>query len=123
MIATIIVACITAISAIIAPIITAIVNNRYQLKMKCLELYEEKRISTINQYISYISCYLNRVSTSSLIEMGTILNSIYLYTPKKLWKDISKLNECIEKGQLNQARLILPEISQKLSPSVFNSKY
>lgn len=121
--ATIIVACITAISAILAPIITAVVNNRHQLKMKQIELYEENRIATINQYVSTVSCYLNRPSTNKLVEMGSVLNSIYLYAPKKIWKDISNLNMFIENDQLDKARKILPDISQKLSPSIFNLKY
>lgn len=121
--ATIIVACITAISAIFAPIITAVVNNRHQLKMKQIELYEENRIATINQYVSTVSCYLNRPSTNELVEMSGVLNSIYLYVPKKIWKDISNLNMLIENNQLDKARQILPDISQKLSPSIFNLKY
>lgn len=38
---TVIVALVAAISAIIAPVITAIVNNHYELKMRKLDLYEE----------------------------------------------------------------------------------
>lgn len=117
--ATIIVALLAAISAITAPILTSLINNHYQLKMKKLELYEEKRIKVINDYISSVSKCIQLKSPENIGEMCEALNSIFLYTSSNLWDDLKKLNDLILMVEFEQASELLPTIAQRLSPSVF----
>ena len=120
---TAIAAFITAIAAIIAPVITSVINNKYQLKMKKLELYEEKRIESINKYISSICKYINNNSGYTEKEFAEYMQAIYLYSPKSIWKDIDKLNEVISLKNFSEARKLLPSVIQKLSSSVYNIKH
>lgn len=122
MISTVIIACITASAAIVAPVITALINNMYQLKMKQLEIYEEKRIEVINRYVSAVSSYVTKASSSSENDLFVIMNSVFLYAPPKVWKDISNLNSLINNHNLVKAKELLPKVTQKLSPSVFKLK-
>ncbi len=122
MIYTFIMACITTVSAIAAPIITALINNRFQLKLKQLEIYEKKRIEVINRYVSAVSSYVTKPSSSSEDDLFVIMNSVFLYAPPKVWKDISNLNSLINNHNLVKAKELLPKVTQKLSPSVFKLK-
>lgn len=119
---TAIAALITAIAAIIAPVITSVINNKYQLKMKKLELYEAKRIESINKYVSLICKYINNISGYTEKEFAEYMQAIYLYAPKSVWKDIDKLNEAISSKNFTEARKLLPSVIQKLSPSVYTTK-
>lgn len=118
--ATIIVALLAAISAITAPILTSLINNHYQLKMKQIELYEEKRIKAINDYISSVSQCIQLASNESIKEMSQSFNSIFLYTSPDLWDDLLKLNKLVENIEFEQVSELLPAIAQRLSPSVLN---
>lgn len=121
--ATIIVALITAIAAILAPLVTAVINNRYQLKIRKIELYEEKRIIAINQYVSLVCKYLDHPSGHFKNEFSQSKQTIFLYAPKSTWDHIESMNTAIDSGNLEEARKLLPKLSQELSPSVIVGKY
>ena len=120
--ATVIVALITAIAAILAPLITAVINNRYQLQIRKIELYEEKRIIAINQYVSLACKYLNHPSEHFKNELSESKQTIFLYAPKSTWEYIESMNTAIDSGNLEEARKLLPRLSQELSPSVIVGK-
>ena len=120
---TVIVALIAAISAIIAPIITAFINNYHQLKIRKMELYEQKRIEAINKYADAINSYLNDVCGQSEINFAKYKHTIYLYAPHSAWGMIDKINNLIDNKNLNDARKMLPELMKKFSPNVSHSKH
>lgn len=117
--ATIIVSLVAAIAAIIAPVVSSLINNHYQLKVKKLELYEERRIKIINDYASSVSKCIQSATDENINEMCETFNSIFLYTSPDLWDDLNKLNKLILNLEFEQASEILPTIAQRLSPSVF----
>lgn len=117
--ATIVVALVAAIAAIIAPVLSSLINNHYQLKVKKLEHYEEKRIKVINNYVSTVSKCIQSASNENIGEMCETLNSIFLYTSPDLWDDLIELNNLILNIEFEQASELLPTIAQRLSPSVF----
>lgn len=117
--ATIIVALVAAVAAIIAPVLSSFINNHYQLKVKSLELYEERRIKVINNYVSSVSKCIQSASGENIKEMCETFNSIFLYTSPELWDDLKNLNDLILNVEFDQASELLPSIAQRLSPSVF----
>lgn len=121
--ASVIIASITAALTALSPTISNIINNHHNLKMKRIELYEEKRIEAINNYVSEVSKYIHNSSNENSSDMGQTLNSIYLYAPKEIWNDIKSLNEFVEKLEFEKAMELLPEIAQKLSPNVIKRKH
>lgn len=60
--ASVIIASITAVLTALSPTISNIINNHHNLKMKRIELYEEKRIEAINNYVSEVSKYIHNSS-------------------------------------------------------------
>lgn len=119
--AAVIVALITALAAIVAPMITAWLNNRHQLKMNQFELYDQKKVQVINDYISAVAQYLESPARASESKMAEVRYLIYLYSPKSTWKDIDLLDGYISSNRLDSARDMLPELTKKLSPSVLAS--
>lgn len=120
---TVTVSLVAAISAIIAPVITAVVNNRYQLKMRKIELYEQKRIDVINSYSKSLNAYLNNICGNTEYEFAQHKHSIFLYAPKASWKIIEKINNNIDEGKLDDARKLIPDLMKELSPCISGGKH
>lgn len=57
-----VIAVILGLSAIISPIATSLINNRYQLKMKNIEVYELAKRETLENFIK-IACILKYTSS------------------------------------------------------------
>lgn len=112
---TIIAALIAAISAIIAPSITTVINNRHIRKMKKLEMYTERMIDTINNYISAASSLISKKEYKTRSEYAKYRCLIFLYTSDEIWDSISKFDDMIECQEYDKATAILSEIAKKLS--------
>lgn len=116
---TVIVAMIAAISAIVAPVVTALINNRYQLKLRRIEMYEQKRIEVINEYASAVNSYLNHISTCSGTNFAKYKQTIFLYAPHSAWSIIEKMNNYIDEKELDKANALLPKLMKELSSVTF----
>lgn len=117
---TVIIALITALSAIIAPFLTAIVNNRHQLRIRELDFYQKKKIETIEEYLKATSEYLATLNSLSESRYNSVAGRIFLYTPQSLWPKLDELNACItHEGGSNknftQAHNLFIEIGKNLS--------
>ena len=117
-----IVSIITAASTVVVPIVTAVINNRHSSKMKRIEMFAEKRIDTVNRYVSDVGRYLTGQKYDDEGEMGASLCSVYLYVPKELWADLDLLYEKIRTGEIDEAQKLFPEAAKKLADSVANPK-
>lgn len=118
---TVIVALVAAISAIVSPLVANHFNNRHALKIRRLELYTEKRIAVINEFVSNISKYLVNESEVLETELGASICSIYLYAPREIWPDLDALYGYIALNDRKSAKRVLPDIAKLLSESVSGS--
>ena len=50
---------IIALVALISPIVTAIINNRHQIKVKKLDMYETKKYKSLENFIKSACNYKN----------------------------------------------------------------
>ena len=85
---TVIVALLAAISAIIAPAITSIINNRHALKVIKIEKFIASRINIIEKYVSTAGQLISHPSHESRLEFGNYCSQIYLYVPYTYWEDL-----------------------------------
>ena len=90
--------------------------------MKRIEMFAEKRIDTVNRYVSDVGRYLTGQKYDDEGEMGASLCSVYLYVPKELWADLDLLYEKIRTGEIDEAQKLFPEAAKKLADSVANPK-
>ena len=112
---TILVALLTTFSAIFAPTITALVNNRHQYKIRKLEVLQEKRIKAIQEYAESCSNYIAHNHRAELCEYSKCYGKIFLYANKKHWAKIKGLHADIENGDFQSASAKLADVCQALS--------
>lgn len=112
---TVIVSLIAAISAILAPLLTAVINNRHLIKIKRIELVYEKQTEVIENYIFNASKYVEHCGDQYREDFFKYQNFIYIYTPKSLWSKIHKLNAAIQDKDIALGREMLEDISKELS--------
>ena len=88
-----------ALMSFISPILTTLINNRHQLKIKKLELkqkqYEDTVIYKRNIFENYVSA-LSKLSAyatgDSIKEYGNYYSLAYMYLSENLQSEMSKIN-------------------------------
>lgn len=112
---TVIISLIAAISAILAPFLTAIINNRHQTKMEDRKLYIERKINAIDKYLDLAGKALVNPNNASINEFGENHGSIFLYAPKSAWDEIEHLNSNILSRDIVDGRNTLLALSKLFS--------
>ncbi len=114
------VAVVTAISAVLSPILTAIINNIHATRMRKMELFTSKRISVINQFVADVGECLAAVNYDEEEEdrFSASLCAVFLYAPKSIWQDLDTFIVLLRSGDKNKAKEQFPDITKKLSSSV-----
>lgn len=85
----------TAVSTAIVPVVLAYVNNRHEIKVKKIDLYDIRRADAISAYIRSAGAYVQNPRSETAAEYGRAYGEIFLYVPESLWGQISALNEKI----------------------------
>lgn len=118
------VAVVTAISAVLSPILTAIINNIHATRMRKMELFTSKRISVINQFVADVGEYLAAANYDEEEEdrFSASLCAVFLYAPKSIWQDLDAFIVLLRSGDKNKAKEQFPDITKKLSSSVTKLK-
>lgn len=118
---TIVVAIITALSTTIPQLISNYMNNKHQLKIKKIELFEvAKREAIINFLNSVGNCTDNGIGINTIqsTEYHKCLNVLMTYFPNLNQQNINKLNESIYNDNDDIQKAIYPiilELSKSLS--------
>lgn len=73
--------------AVIAPIVTALINNIFQLKIEKQNFNQSKKLEAIEKFL--------KASSDSMydyvhMDFRSSAAKIYLYLPKKYWKDLDE---------------------------------
>lgn len=69
-----------AVIALISPIITTVINNRHQLKIKKIDMYEESKRQALSEFIENAQEYLlNSDYEKPTIKYHSSLDKLFLY--------------------------------------------
>ncbi|GEM_PF-2387199 len=92
--------------AIVSPIVTAIINNHHQIKLKKMELYDQRKIEVIVSYLQAATeaSYMDGVPDNFAKYSALVL----VYAPKELHQKIIQLNNALKGRGFN------PEVSDLL---------
>ena len=108
--------------SILSPAITTLLTNRHQLKLHKLDIqekrediYNEARISVIEEFISKVSKCISHPSGTNKIECAECFFYIYAYTPQSLWPFLDDLNSKLESGCWDDAFKLFKDISKSLA--------
>lgn len=74
-----IVAVVIGISAILSPIVTAFINNCYQIKIKKIDMYELSKRNALENFIKCASRCSDGPSPKDKYDFFDSLNTLYIY--------------------------------------------
>lgn len=101
---TITISVIVALAAIISPILTTVINNRYQLKQKRMELKQKKYEQTVlykrtifENYLRYLNEVAQHPTDDSISGYAQHYPLAYLYLPDEVRNKISIVNHKLSK--------------------------
>lgn len=107
---------------IVGPIVTTILTNRHQLKLRKLDIYEEQykdfichRRNAIVNFISYTGQYIASSHTTDLKNCSNHFFPVYAYAPKSIWSNLDDLYVHIVQGNDSDAQKQFIEINRVLS--------
>lgn len=122
---TITVTAILGIAAIISPIATAIINNLYQIKLKKLEMKQQKLEKTtyyirsiFENYLRYVGRCIYNADREARKDYGEYYFLALSYAPESLSKSFIQINEAVYQDDYDVAIPLLealkPEINKLL---------
>ena len=106
---------IALIVAIISPILTAIINNHHQTKMKKIEMSIASKLKIIEDYLSSAGQIIYHNGEASTESYSIAIGRIYSASPRFLWEKISLLDEMIYSRNWEDTHTQFLEISQALA--------
>lgn len=104
-----------AIAAIIAPVLTALINNHHHYRMRKIELVQSEKIKAIQEYAETCGNCIERPKGHEKSEYAKSYGKIFLYADKRYWKDIKAVNQAIEDENYTIASEKLASVCQSLS--------
>lgn len=84
---------IALVVAVISPIITCIINNKHQIKIKKLEIKEHRGLEVIENYLAVTSREIHITGVSE--NYRKCYAQIFLYAPEETYPDLEKLDNLI----------------------------
>ncbi len=113
---------ISVIGTVFGPIVTALITNRHQLKLRKLDIeqssldsYYQNRFNAINAFLSKAGKCLSYVDENSVMELGECYHNIYQYVPSDFWDDLDSFYSSLISFDWANAKTLYPPIVRKLS--------
>ena len=113
---------ISIIGTIIGPIVNTILSNRFQLKLRKLELEEEKsseyqvcQRKAIENFLSFTAKYLADGRRNTMNEYSEHFFLVYSYVPQNLWDSLDILYNHITNGNFSDAEKLFIKLSRHLT--------
>ena len=115
-----VVAVILLVSSVISPWLVNRENNKYQLKLKKLDMYEEAKRKALNEFIECSQDYLlNLTYTEQTVKYYSSLNKLFVYfSDIDLTTFIPFENACKDLQNYKIAIVELSKIVQALSKQI-----
>ena len=118
---TVTISVIIALCAIVSPILTAIINNCHQTKIKKLELkQQEYRDTVIHQrvffenYLKHAGRCIYYADSDALKDYGEHYFSALMYAPDDLKADMIEANRLMLKDDWNNASVLIEKLTAKI---------
>ncbi len=118
---TISISVIVALCAIISPILTTIINNRYQTKIKRIELSQQEYRDSAMHYRNVYENYLKHTGPciyhadqEALKGYGEYYYSALMYAPHDIQTDMIEANRLMMEDKYDEASPIIEIIATKI---------
>lgn len=118
---TITISVIVALCAIVSPIATAIINNRYQLRLKKMEMKQKQLESTVlyiksifENYLKYGGRCISHADPNALKDYGEYYLLALLYAPAELHSEMKCINSLMAEYKWSQAAPLFETLTPKI---------
>lgn len=118
---TISISVIVALCAIISPILTSIINNRYQLKLKRMELSKQEYQDSIlyqrnvyENYLKHAGRFIYYTDADAQKDYGEYYYSALMYAPPDIRCAMVKANNLLLENKIEDASAIVEGIAAKI---------
>lgn len=118
---TVTISAIVAIAAIISPVITALINNAYQLKLRKLEIQQQRyeqdtlhRREIFENFLSAFNEVCHRRDDATISRYAASYSLVYIYLPEKVRKDLGLVNLLIANYEWDEAIKYVDAISMDI---------
>lgn len=110
---------IVAIVAVVSPTISTYLNNKHQLKIEKLKLFEKCKYDAIENFTKSVeSYYYYRTSGQRIIDFESSIADLYIYFSIPNYSLFDKLKECINENNYEKTQFALSEIVGYLSQQI-----
>ena len=107
---------IIAIVAVVSPVISTHINNKHQLKVEKLKLFEKRKYDAIENFTKSVEIYYHhRTNYEKQINFESSIANLYIYFSIPDYSLFDKLKECIKDYSYNKTQFALSEIVRYLS--------
>ncbi len=118
---TVSISVVLALCAIISPILTAIINNRHQTKIKRMELSQQEYRDTIlyhrdvyENYLKHAGRCIYYADQDALKDYGEYYYAALMYAPHDVHSDMVKANYFMLENKFDEASPIIEVIAAKI---------
>lgn len=118
---TVTISVIVALCAIISPILTTIINNLFQLKLKRLESSQKRYEDTVlhkreifENFLSAFNQVCQLPTNEAIAQYSSSYSLVYIYLPKKVRDDLGTVNLLINNKKFNEAIKYVDAISMDI---------
>ena len=112
---TILLQIITVLVAILSPTFTAIINNRYALKMEKEKFIRTERKQIFHDYLTATSIYITHSNLTEKMHYLELKELVFLYTSEPIWNEIEKLDGFVKNHNTENAHEQLSYLSKLLA--------
>ncbi len=106
------IATIVAVCAIVSPIAVAIINNRYNIKMKKMEITRDFRLKAIENYLTALESVYHFPNRRNESTYNSALGTAKLYVSNKARKEMTLIDEALSKNIYEENS---PQLAQKIN--------
>lgn len=118
---TISISVIVALCAIISPILTTIINNRYQTKIRRMEHLQQEQKDTVlyqrniyENYLKHAGRCIYYADREALKDYGEYYYAALMYAPYDIHSDMIKANNLMLEDKYDEASPLIEIIAAKL---------
>lgn len=110
---------IIGIAAVISPVFSTWLNNKYQLKLKKLELFDKCRYKAIENFTNSVEQYYHdRDYVEATVNFESSISNLFLYFSIPNYSVFDKLKECINNNDYEKTQFAVSEIVKFLSSQI-----
>ena len=112
---------VTLILSILVPLFTQIANNKFQLKLKQLELREvhkKRKMDAFDEYYQKVGGCVLYAQKDNISDAGASIQRLYAYVPEDRWNELDELFDNIKGYNWQGAKNNMKSISKWLALEV-----